>query len=89
MLPDFHFINTSDRQDIEEITDHLIEVHWFTDIHILSGYDFIDASVKRVEGYRESLEKHGIPFDENKAFFGDFWFNSGRLQAERLLSHRR
>ena len=27
VLPDFHFINTSDRQDIEEITDHLIEVH--------------------------------------------------------------
>ena len=86
VLPDFHFINTSDRQDIEEITDHLIEVHWFTDIHILSGYDFIDASVKRVEGYRESLEKHGIPFDENKAFFGDFWFNSGRLQAEKYIS---
>lgn len=86
ILPDFHFINTSDKLDIEDITDHLIEVHGFTDIHILTGHDFIDASHKRVDGYKESLVKHGISFDEANVFFGDFWFDSGRLQAEKYIS---
>lgn len=64
VLPNFHFINTSDERDIEDITDHLIEVHGFTNIHILTGYNFITASHKRVEGYKASLEKHGISFDD-------------------------
>ena len=86
VLPNFHFINTSDEHDIEDITDHLIEVHGFTNIHILTGYDFITASHKRVEGYKASLEKHGISFDERNVFFGDFWFNAGRLQAQKYIS---
>ncbi len=80
------FINTSDEQDVEDITDHLIDVHGFTDIHILTGYDFLDASHKRIDGYKASLEKHGLSFNEEKVFFGDFWYNSGNSQAEKYLS---
>lgn len=85
-LPYFHFINTNDEHDIEDITDHLIETHKFTDIHILTGHKFIDVSYERVKGYRKSLEKHNIEFDESKVFFGDFWFSSGRAQAEKYIN---
>ncbi len=86
MMPDFHFINTSDENDIEDITDHLIDVHGFEDIHILTGQVFIEASHKRVAGYRRSLEKHGIQFGKQKVFFGDFWLNSGRDQARKYIT---
>lgn len=87
VMPDFHFINTSDEQDIEDITDHLIDVHGFTDIHILTGHDFIDASHKRVQGYKASLQKHGMSFSKDKVFFGDFWYNSGNKQAEKYIKN--
>lgn len=80
------FINTSDAQDIEDITDHLIDVHGFKNIHILTGHDFVDVSHKRVDGYRASLEKHGIPFHEEHVFFGNFWYDSGNRQAETYIS---
>lgn len=84
-LPHFYFINTNDELDFEDITDHLIDVHGFNDIHILSGFDFIETSHKRIEGYKKSIEKHGIEFDESKVFFGDFWINSGREQAKKYI----
>ena len=85
-LPEWHFINTSDENDIEDITDHLIEAHGFSDIAILTGYSSLDASHRRVKGYRRSLEKHGIEYDKSKVIYGDFWMNSGRDTAKKLVS---
>lgn len=82
----FPSINTSDANDIEDLTDHLIEAHGFRDIDIISGFDFLDISRIRVDGYRRSLEKHGITFDEKKVYYGNFWMNSGEELAERYLS---
>lgn len=88
-LDNFIFVNTSDEHDFEKITDHLIEVHGFTDIDMLSGFDFIEASHIRVDGYRKSLEKHNIRYDESKVFYGDFWTESGRLQAQKYINKER
>ena len=85
-LPHFHYVNTSDENDIEDICGHLIDIHGFTDIHILTGQESLPVSHKRINGYRYALEKHGIPYDESKVFFGDFWTNSGREQARRYIS---
>lgn len=87
VLPHFRFINTSDSNDIEDITNHLIEAHGFTDIAVITGHSFIEASHLRVDGYRKALERHGIPFDENKVFFGDFWMNSGKQLAQKYIHH--
>lgn len=82
----FRSINTSDENDTEEITSHLIEKHGYTSIDLLTGYDYVDVSHKRAAGYRKALIKHGIKVDESKIHFGDFWMNSGRDLAEKYLS---
>ena len=33
------FINTNDDEDIESVTDHLIDVHGFDNIDIITGYE--------------------------------------------------
>lgn len=86
VLPDFKFINNSDEADMEDITNHLIEVHGMTDIDMLTGFENIEASHKRVAGYRRALEKHGIEYDEKKVYFGNFWLNSGKETAQKYIS---
>ena len=86
VLPHFRFINTSDEKDLEKITEHLIQQHGFTEIHILTGHDYINASHKRVDGYRNALETHGIPVQEKNIFYGDFWLTSGKAQAQKYSS---
>ena len=91
VLPDFPFphINTSDSDDIEQITDHLIEEHGFRDIALLSGPLDLEVSRVRIEGYRCSLEKHHIPYDESKVYPGDFWYTSGEQYAKAWISGER
>ncbi|MBE6864062.1 MAG: helix-turn-helix domain-containing protein [Ruminococcus flavefaciens] len=82
---DYDLINTSDIEDIEELTDHLIEHHSFTDIAFLSGMKEIETSRLRVEGYLKALRSHGIEPDMNKVYYGDFWYNSGEKLAGRYV----
>ena len=90
MLPEFATLNmlclnTDDVQEMEALTDHLIEVHGFKNIMMLTGMPEIQASHQRVEGYRRSLRKHGIPEDPKKIIFGDFWTTSGAALADRFI----
>lgn len=82
-------LNTSDADDIADMTEHLITVHGFTEIDFLTGFDDYAVSHRSIEGYRRALEKHGIPFDERRVIFGDFWLNSGAKLAESYISGER
>ncbi len=84
-MEDIPAINTSDSNDLEEITDHLLDVHGFRDLDMLTGHACLEASQERVQGFRRSLEKHGIPFDESKIHYGDFWETSGQALTRRYL----
>lgn len=88
-LPHAKSINTYDMSDIENVTDHLIQEHGFTDIDIITGSDSLEASRMRVEGYKKSLRKNGIPFDSKKVVFGDFWMTSGEKLADLYISKKR
>lgn len=83
--PNFRFINTSDENDIMDITNHLISSHGFTDIDILTGYPFLEASNLRVKGYKRALESHGIQYNDDKVFFGNFWTDSGQELAKQYI----
>lgn len=48
-------LNTSDADDIADMTEHLISVHGFTEIDFLTGFDDYAVSHRRIEGYRRAL----------------------------------
>lgn len=80
------FLNTSDTDDIYELTSHLIEKHGFTDIAMLTGMDSVEVSGQRVDGYLRALWEHGIEPDMGRVHYGDFWLNSGEALAMRYVS---
>lgn len=88
-LPNATSIDTNDESDIEYIADHFIDDHGFTNIEFLTGPSDIHSSQIRLNGYKKSLKKHGIPFDSRKVIFGDFWMSSGRKLANEYISGQR
>ena len=82
----FPCISTSDKNDIEFIVDELIEKNGFTQISFLSGPFSLEASQNRIDGYRSSLSKHNISYDDSVVYEGDFWYNSGEHLAEKYIS---
>lgn len=90
VLPQFICVDNDVCKDLEEITDHLIEEHGFTDIDLLTGHQQMETSQQRLEGYRRSLAAHGIPYKESNVIYGDFWMTSGeKLAAEYMEGKRR
>lgn len=89
VIPGARRIDTDNVRDMEELVDHLIDVHGFTDIDLLTGYAQIDVSEQRVSGCKKSLGKHGIPFDESKLIYGTFWTDSGEKLAREYISGAR
>ena len=81
----FPCIGTSDADDFEAITDHLIGSCGYSQIALLSGPLSLNISQLRMQGYRKSLEKHSIPFEESLVTEGNFWYNSGEALAGRYL----
>lgn len=74
-----------DRTPFYEISEHIFEKHGCTDVYFLSGPKDGDSS-SRLEGYKDYLDDHGIIYDENKVFYGDFWYSSGEKLADDIHS---
>ncbi len=69
------------------VIDHLIEKHGIRDIAFLTGKSWHPHSIIRLNAYKDSLEEHGIEFDESKIFYGDFWYTSGESLADSFLKN--
>jgi len=82
----FQSITSDDEAALKEITEHLITVHGLSQIDILTGPAHIPVSHTRVAGCRQAFEAHGIPFDTNHVYYGDFWHDSGEALAKRYLN---
>lgn len=82
----FTCLCADDVADFEMMTDHLIEKHNITKIDMLTGPESIQASLSRAEGYKKSLEAHGIKFEESRLHFGNFWYESGEALAMKYIN---
>ncbi len=82
----FKSLYCDDEHDMEKICEHLIKVHNITDIDILTGQEENIFSHRRISGCKKVLERHGIPFKENKVYYGDFWYDSGYYLAQRYIN---
>ncbi|MDE5577607.1 MAG: substrate-binding domain-containing protein [Oscillospiraceae bacterium] len=82
----FKSIFSDDEYGMEKITEHLITVHGCTDIDFLCGRENDPITEMRISGCKKAFEKHGIPFDNSKIYYGNFWNDSGEALARRYIS---
>lgn len=76
---------TCDIKGMKLVTDHLIDVHGFRNLYYISGPAEHHHSQMRIEGYKMSLENHGIKFDEKNVFYGDFWYETGEKAISEIF----
>lgn len=69
----------------EKITDHLIEVHGCNKIYCLTGPKKLFVSEERLEGFKNSMKKHGLYYDRSCCIYGDFWKSAARELAENII----
>lgn len=77
------------QKGIEDIVDHLCDVHGISDFHMIAGVKGNSFSDKRIEAFKNALQKHGIAFDSSMVSYGDFWSEPAAAAAEKLLNENR
>lgn len=82
----FKSVFSDDEYGMEKITEHLITVHGCTNIDFLSGRENDPIAEMRISGCKKAFEKNGIPFDNSKIYYGNFWNDSGEALARRYIS---
>ena len=69
-----------------DIITHLIEVHGCRDIAFVSGKKNHKHSKERLQAYLDAMKNAGLPVSEKRIIYGDYWYQSGEVYAEQLLS---
>lgn len=81
----FTSVLADDAAAFEKLVDHFIDVHGFTKIFCLTGYEHLIQSIERLEGYKRSLRKHGIEIREDYIRYGDFWETAAVNLAHEII----
>lgn len=82
----FPSIHIDNYEPEKAVITHLIEKHGYKDIAFLTGKSWHPHSRIRLQAYRDALTEHGIEVNENRIFYGDFWYTSGESLADSLVS---
>ncbi|MBQ4465787.1 MAG: LacI family DNA-binding transcriptional regulator, partial [Oscillospiraceae bacterium] len=82
-------LNNDVSSDFEDIAEHLVKVHHFTEFDFLTGFEGNATSYERVEGFRRVLAHHGLTLPEENVIYGDFWNTSGEALANEYISGKR
>lgn len=64
---------------------HVIEEHGCKDIYHVAGDKVHDFTFERIGAYRSELESHGIPFDEDKIYYSNLWYDCGDAALDFIL----
>lgn len=81
---EYDTVYTDDAAAFSKISDHIYNVHNCKNVYFLTGYKGYEVSEKRLGGYKKYLDENGIPYDESKIFYGDFWYSSGEKLADDI-----
>lgn len=64
----------SNKYAMSSVVEHLITEHGLTKIDFIGGFkDNNVQSEERLDAYKATLIRHGLPVEEDRIFFGEFW----------------
>ncbi len=82
----FYNVLIDDQKSMENLVEHLIEEHGMQRICFMTGrMELVDAQ-RRLQGYRNVMNKYHLTVTEQMIFEGDYWRNKGEEAVDCFLS---
>ena len=72
-------------EGFKNIVRHVIDFHGCRKVNMIAGVRDNDFSDDRIRAYKEVLAEHGIPFEEKRLAYGEFWDRPARDSMEAFL----
>lgn len=69
----------------EKMVRHVITEHNARHVNMLAGFQGNSFSDERIAIYKKVLQDYGIPFEEDRLGYGDFWDRPSRIAVKKFL----
>ncbi len=69
----------------ESVVRHVIEHHGVKDIHMIAGLKDSEFSEVRIDTVRRVASECGVPFDDSRISYGDFWSMPAIAATEKII----
>ncbi len=76
---------SDDTKVIADMIEHLYKVHNCKDIAYMTGVKGHPHAEHRLECFRKAMADNGLEIDENKLYYGDFWYFEGDNFVAKLI----
>jgi diguanylate cyclase (GGDEF)-like protein len=76
-VPDTYTICIDNEAAMRDMVEHFILHHGYSRINYISGPEDNIDSRQRLKAYRDTLQKHGIPVEEERIYHGSFQSKDG------------
>ncbi len=82
----FPSVSTDGYTGMRRVVEHLVKDHQYRDVAFLNGKRWHSHSIQRLQAFQDVMNDYGLPADEDRIVHGDFWYTSGEVCVEQLLS---
>lgn len=82
-----HCIRYDDSTGMEVVVRHVIEEHGCKRVNFISGFKGNRQSEDRIEAYRKVLAENGIPIEDERIGYGEFYIKSIEVMKNMLESN--
>ena len=70
----------------KDIVRHVVEYHGCRKVNMIAGVRDNEFSEDRIRAYKEVLAENGIPFEEKRLAYGEFWDRPTRTAMAQFLA---
>lgn len=86
ILPDIVSIGYGMGSCMKDIVSHIIEDHGCRYINFIAGQKAMADTDERLHMYRQTMEEHGLPVEEERIGFGEFWDYPTEVVMEKFYT---
>ncbi len=79
-----NYVAVDNKKAAEEIVEYLVK-SGHRKIATIAGDQTTQSGLMRLEGFKEALERHGLPLPKNYIALGDYLRTPARIAAQKLL----
>lgn len=80
-----YLIDHNYNSGFEQMVRHVIEEHGVRRVNMLAGFEDNELSNARLQVFKKVLQENGIPVEEERIGYGQFWETPAQQEMERFL----
>lgn len=81
----YYNVINDENKSFKSVIEHVIEKHGCKDLYHIAGRKELEFTFNRINAFKEALTEHGLPFSDERIYYGSLWRDCGEPGLEYIL----